>query len=51
MAVVCLFTHRHLQTDAQRTDDITLLITIVNKGMYHAYLTTALIEIEAHHEG
>ena len=51
MAVVKCFTHRHVEADAQSTNEILVLVSIEQEAVHHLHLFTSTIEIETYHKG
>ena len=44
MTIIQSFTHRNVETDTQTTNEIFLLISVIDETMYHFDLFTATIK-------
>ena len=45
VTVVGLLTHRHLKTEAERSDEIGVFVTIIGKSVHNSHLLGAGIEV------
>ena len=50
MTIIQSFTHRNIETDTQTTNEIFLLISVIDEAMYHFDLFTATIKVETYHK-
>ena len=50
MTIIQSFTHRNIETDTQTTNEIFLLISVIDEAMYHFDLFTTTIKVETYHK-